>query len=71
MRTECKHVSCDYPGCDQYVLLEKTDTDLQYETLPDNWGTAAMGHELKDLCPDHYQYYQDKVAEFWQQDVSW
>lgn len=70
-----KVVSCDYPGCTECVLLEKIGTkeldggttiaDI-YETIPDNWGQVNS----KDLCPDHWQYYQDAIAAFWDQPIG-
>lgn len=70
MQIEGKLVQCDYPGCSAQILLKKEgDKELdggytivsQYEAKPDNWGFR----EGKDLCPDHFQYYQDMLNEFW------
>ena len=53
-------IRCDYPTCKQEVFL-KHDDYTQYAPIPEGWGIA----QDKDLCPDHYQYYQDMLNEFW------
>lgn len=70
MKTEGKLVQCDYPKCNEHIMLAKIgecETDggytryNNYEPLPDGWGYK----DGKDLCPDHHQYYLDMIAEFW------
>ena len=76
MKQEGMLITCDYPGCDAQILLKKTGTGEtdggwttydKYEDKPKDWGFERdQAGELKDLCPDHYQCYQDAIAEFWQ-----
>lgn len=63
-------IRCDYPTCKQEVFLEQIGvknadggytTYIDYEPKPEGWGIE----QGKDLCPDHYQYYQDMLNEFW------
>lgn len=76
MKQEGMLITCDYPGCDAQVLLKKIGTNEvdegwttydTYESKPESWGYVRdLSGELKDLCPDHSQYYMDAIAEFWQ-----
>ena len=75
MRTEGKLIQCDYPNCEEQVMLAKIGTKeldggftqvAQYEPLPEGWGCK----DGKDLCPDHHQYYLDMIAEFWEPPVG-
>ena len=75
MRTEGILIQCDYPMCDAQVMLAKTgegETDggytrfNTYEPKPEGWGYV----DDKDLCPDHYQYYLDMIAEFWEPPIG-
>ena len=71
MKIEGQLIKCDYPNCEEQVMRAKIgegETDggytkyNKYEPKPEGWGYV----DGKDLCPDHYQYYLDMIAEFWE-----
>lgn len=53
-----KLVTCDYCGCNACIETKNIDY------MPDSWGTVKYGHIELDLCPDHFQYFQDLMVDF-------
>ena len=75
MKIEGQLIKCDYPNCEEHIMRAKIgegETDggytkyAKYEPKPEGWGYV----DSKDLCPDHYQYYLDMIAEFWEPPVQ-